>query len=179
MKYKPGDKFIIEIGEETQKPWDSYYFLPNVRIDSEIAMIKSEVLDQLKKYEGGEKKAEYQRGLADAWEAAYKVLIMKESERYQSFGERFTVEIFTNNTAAEAIAQIREYEEAKKVKVGDELETVCEKFVVTLIRDNNYFGVGKEGALISANKDYCKKTGRHFSEISALLEKLKEAAPDV
>lgn len=163
MKYKPGDKFIIEIERciENCAP-------PNYRMKKCFFSLSETSLCNLEPYS---KEAEYQRGLDDAWEASRRILLLKASDVGTVFNMPYWFDVFKNYSAQEAIAKLCAYEEAQEIHVGDEVETVCEKFVVTLIGNDNYFGVEKGGALISANKNYCKKTGRRFPEVAALLKK--------
>lgn len=172
MKYKPGDKFVIEV---TRIDGGFYYLKGGGYVDEDT-------LDPYTPYD--ESKA-YQRGLNDAWEAARKIVDSRNftelssvfdggNDETRGYTFRTPYYVINNYTAEEAIAKLRAYEEAQEIHVGDEVETVCEKFVVTLIGNDNYFGVEKGGALISASKDYCKKTGRSFPEVAALLDKMKD-----
>lgn len=174
MKYKPGDKFVIEV---TQIDGGFYYLKGGGYVDE----------DTLDPYTPYDETEAYQRGLNDAWEAARKIVDSRNftelsnlfdggNDRSGAYTVRTPYYVIQNYTAAEAIEKLLVYEEAQEIHVGDEVETVCEKFVVTLIGNDNYFGVEKGGALISANKNYCKKTGRRFPEVAALLEKMKDNA---
>lgn len=174
MKYKPGDEFIITVKSGVTRVTDNE---PNYLMDGIFCLYES-TLDKLKSLDEL-KQAEYQRGLADAWGAAWKVLIMKQSERDKAFGNCFTAEIFTDNTPAEAIAKIRAYDEENEIKVGDEVKTDFITFFVTRIAERAYYGITESGTVSIVNKDECRKTGRHFAEVAVLLDKLKEDTPDV
>lgn len=184
MKYKPGDKLIITIGRGLNGTREICYLVNN------SFYLREDTLDALEPYEDRKQEA-YQRGLNDAWEAARKIVnffprdngLAELSSVFDGGNDEtggYTVRtpyyVINNYTAEEAIAKLSAYEEAREIHVGDEVKTVCEKFVVTLIGNDSYFGVEKGGALISANKNYCKKTGRHFPEVAALLEKMKDNA---
>lgn len=132
-----------------------------------------------------EKKNEaYQRGLADAWETARKIVTMPDRDFINSDildldpGES----IFTKYTASEAIAKIKEYEDGKQeIKVGDEVERILNGEVdskaVFLGDDDGYFRclfwTGSCFTTLCYPKKQFRKTGRHFPEIAAVLEKMR------
>ena len=80
--------------------------------------------------EEAEKKA-YDRGLDDAWNMARKIIQYAVDGGYspdalrEIFGESIIQLIFKHNTAAEALAKIKAYEDKQKqdaeIKVGDEI----------------------------------------------------------
>lgn len=128
-------------------------------------------------------KEEYQRGLNDAWDAARKIVTMPDRDFINSDildldpGES----IFIKYTASEAIEKIRQYEqEQKEIKVGDEVENTQTgvKFIVTHMWENNRGEQGVSGfnygcSAFSTVLDLVRKTGRHFPEIAAVLEKMR------
>lgn len=132
-----------------------------------------------------EKKNEaYQHGLADAWGAAKKIVTMPDRDFINSDildldpGES----IFTKYTASEAIEKIQQYEQEQdaEIKVGDEVVGVfsdgkeTRPFVFIRGGQEYYFG------MYSDTEEFCRtvrlnlrKTGRHFPEIAAVLEKMR------
>ncbi len=98
----------------------------------------------LKAEQSGQKFYEdgYQRGLADAWEAATKILKANWRERNGTFGAVTLLEdIFLDNTPAEAIEKIRQYEQKQEEKkktdyyvemVKDAIETTAEEYGMSL-----------------------------------------------
>lgn len=84
--------------------------------------------------------------------------------------------IFTKYTASEAIAKIKEYEDSKEYRVGDEFENGTEKFVVLKMDgkeiDRYIDGDGKTYVMKEKYSVMCK-TDRHFPEIAAVLEKMR------
>ena len=127
-------------------------------------------------YEGG-----YKRGLSDAWEAARKIALMDTETSENVTGYFGLFRIMDNLTASEAIAKIKEYEDGKQeIKVGDEVENTQTgvKFIVTHQWENNrgeqgVSGLNYECSAFSTALDLVRKTGRHFPEIAAVLEKMR------
>ena len=131
-------------------------------------------------YESG-KRVMYQKGLKDAWEAARKIIHMPEADLLNLFPECYaavctSVQVFLKYDASECIEKIRAYEQGKEeIKVGDEVEAVSRKAVIIEVLGN-----GKDvrymypDASIGFN-DSCNvtRTGRHFPEIAAVLEKMQ------
>ena len=134
---------------------------------------------------------EYQRGLDDAWEAARKIVDMwkriDSDEILTIFGitERTDYSaiklLFDKQTAAEAIAKLKAYEEKQKaddeIKVGDEVMWYREKIVITCLYHNDGFnwcdGINKDGRVFNVLKEKVTKTGRHVN-IEKILEEMKE-----
>jgi hypothetical protein len=123
----------------------------------------------------------YQRGLADAWEAVRKIYSFDLEEREELFpdSERFNIgSICEAYSASEAIEKIRQYEQEKRFCVGDEFENERGKRFVILKMD----GTEIDRYIDEEGKTYCmiakykviRKTGRHFPEIAAVLEKMRE-----
>lgn len=134
--------------------------------------------------------AAYQKGLADAWEAARKISMAEINGccSWKSikniFGIDIPSKIFKNFTASESIEKLKAYEQEQgtEIKVGNEVKAFEKKpFIVTGIgygydeKDVYYHGfVTENGISTSAKKDECVKTGRYFPEIAAVLAKMKE-----
>ena len=128
-------------------------------------------------------------GRNEAWEAAGKVIKMGEySRKFEVFPECGDGEYpFDKVSASEAIERIHAYEEQKKQKedseihVGDVIRDDDVEAVVTWCngKDWNGFllkgeGVGEVGQVYSCMScNEWEKTGRHFSEITEVLKKLK------
>lgn len=123
----------------------------------------------------------YQKGLDDAWEAARKIKNMSCYSRNEIFGTEFSDRVFKRNTPSEAIEKIRQYEQGQEINVGDEVafhhtdgrpDTVV---VVTYIGDDGYIdGMDGRGTQYAhKNPKKWTKTGRHFPEIAAVLQKMK------
>lgn len=135
---------------------------------------------------------EYQRGLDDAWEAAKKIfgyeidggIPIDEVGRVFGYSEDATfctADIIRHNTASEAIAKLKAYEEKQKaddkIEVGDEVKHKSDRVawtaVVTRIISGTLTLMDNNGA--SADNypiEEFVKTGRHF-DIASILEAMK------
>lgn len=150
-------------------------------------------------YEDGQHEAttlDYQRGLDDVWEAAKKIFGYEQDgglpfdDLRKAFGFEgvpfCTADILRTNTASEALAKLKAYEEKQKadeIKVGNEVcfvfaggETI-EPFIVFSIKDDNgkkyYEGIQtSDGRWVSGGLKYYK-TGRHFPQVAELFKAIK------
>ncbi len=126
---------------------------------------------------------EYLRGLADAWEAARKILFnpddggMSAVDVNEVFGENSWT-VMKDFSASEVVAKIKEYEDSKhKIKVGDEVKCIEANWtaIVTKIKEESLTLMDYSGAIANGYKiTRFVKTGRHFPEIAAVLAKIKE-----
>ena len=132
----------------------------------------------------------YQRGLDDAWEAAKKIfgyekdggIPIDEIGKVFGYAEDATfctADIIRHNTASEAIAKLKAYEEQKadELKVGDEVDWSGDRFIVTRIYqplvDKRCNGIAKDGSVyMDVVCDRLTKTGRHF-DIDKILEEMR------
>lgn len=118
----------------------------------------------------------YEDGLNDAWKAARKILCESgyNFEKLEDiFGFHTLDGILNIFTASEAIAKIEEYE--NRIEVGDEVECNKEKGVVLEFDEDSTTIMKPSGkAVIVCNKEIITKTGRHFSQIEEVLERMKE-----
>lgn len=120
--YKPGDKFIIEIGEdyiysdftktEEQKKAPAHLY----RIKGFNSLVFDENgLDRLDKY--SEDKS-YDKGLSDAWECAKQVCDLSFSDAKEIYGEEndTLLKVMQNFTPQEAIEKLKAWETFQKIK---------------------------------------------------------------
>ena len=125
--------------------------------------------------------ASYQEGLSDAWEAARKIIHMPEADLLNLFPECYaavctSVQVFLKYDASECIEKIRAYEQGKEeIKVGDEVISPDGKGVVTEISDRIVRIMYSSGSGYIIKPEELTKTGRHFSEIAEVLQKMKES----
>lgn len=131
-------------------------------------------------------KSEYERGLNDAWECAKKIATsdgLEYDDLEQIFGYRGYDLIFGNFSASEAIARIKEYEEAiaernaspdGELHIGDEVYSLDEskRKTVTAIDGNTVIVLGASGKYGTFNISELHKTGRRFV-IDEILKELK------
>lgn len=133
----------------------------------------------------------YQRGMEDAWDAARKILFnpddggMSAVDVNEVFGENSWT-VMKDFSASEVVAKIKEYEDSKhKIKVGDEVKSGDEKYIVLQKYLNNIdepmavlFNRRDEEIsyfhLYNGNGAIFEKTGKHFPEIVEVLAKMKE-----
>lgn len=146
-----------------------------------------------------ENEKSYEQGLNDAWECARKIAIEMSIENMQSCGlisssddeYEYSCGVIRNYSASEAMAKIKEYEESKKLHVGDEIKFEFGGVglynaigVIFRIDDDGYLHI------LSGNNDpdyatlgldphrdtvHVEKTGRHFPQIEEVLNAMKES----
>lgn len=170
MKYKPGDKFIVEVEDNSGNTW---YTLKGGFHTCDAA---------LDSYEPYDESAAYQRGLNDAWEAARKIANSPGNggfpELYSIFGSYSSSAVLNGLKAAEAIAKIRAYEDAQVIRAGDEVSSCRGDWVVCKTDGVLAYGLDTEWVKHVEELSKLKKTGRHFPEVAALLEKMKGDADE-
>lgn len=129
----------------------------------------------------------YKDGLKDAWEAARKIHRMPDGDILDLFTDCYAsvctaAQAILKYDVSEAIAKIKEYEDGKQeIKVGDEVERILDGEVdskaVFLEEDEGYyhclFWTGCCFTTLGYPKKQFRKTGRHFSEIDAVIEKMR------
>ena len=124
-------------------------------------------------YESG-KRAMYQKGLKDAWEAAR--TLWNTPNRKEIFGHTTFNTVLTTLTAQETLEKIRQYEQEKEeeIQVGDEVISPNGKGVVTEITDIYVRIMYAKGSGQVFKSEDLTKTGRHFPEIAEVFAKMKE-----
>lgn len=150
-----------------------------------------------KGFEAGQHEAttlEYQQGLCDAWEAAKKIFGyeidggLPVDELRNAFGWESglfcTADILRTNTASEAIAKLKAYEEQQKadaeIKVGDEVVALSGKAIVfrrftdAKGEDVCVYWYPDENRINRDRTSTLEKTGRHFPQVEELLEAMKD-----
>lgn len=127
-------------------------------------------------YESG-KRAMYQKGLKDAWEATRKIRDMSWKEQKEVFGTDCYADIIALSVS-EAIEKIRQYEQKQEeIKVGDEVEAMAGNAVVIEVIDGGQTVRYMYPDTITGRNKACNvtRTGRHFPQIAEVLQKMKEA----
>lgn len=148
-------------------------------------------LEQVRKeaYEKGWKEAEnhyeegyndgYDTGLDDAWEAARKISSMTYDDMWKIF-DCCDWNVVKRYTAQDVIEKLKAYEQKQEeIQVGDEVEgdEDGQRGVVIDSRfENSQVAVltGNSKVYSWWSKCAIHKTGRHFHEIAAVLEKMRE-----
>lgn len=131
-------------------------------------------------------KGNYKAGLSDAWEAARKICGsvtdggLNHSTLNAIFGSRYSMSIMHRFTASEAIERLKALEqEQEEIKVGDEVELKCGVRPAIYMQgtkgsDEIYLLFNDGSCGLHSKSEIERKTGRHFSEIATVLEKMRE-----
>lgn len=131
----------------------------------------------------------YQQGLEDAWEAAKNIILnsgLSLHKLMQIFNTSNFDKIMEENTASEAIAKIKEYEEKQnteqeqdaEIKVGDEVRTkygikgIVITNVPSTMGDISVWLPTSTHVQLYPLKDLIW-TGRHYDELSELFGRLR------
>ena len=142
------------------------------------------IADAKDAWESAENEA-YQRGLDDAWEAAKKIHVMFYKDIEKIFGKPSEHYVYSELSASEAIAKIKEFEEKQKKAETDEImigDEVIGKFgffrgVVVGIdlqsQKASVLNVGYQLPQTYSLNCIDRTTGRHFSQILEVLEQLE------
>lgn len=177
-----GKKYIIELPENTHwiqwlmegtKDHHPYMDFKQVEdltpyIEPDLGKIKNDAFDD-----------GYKCGLADAWETARKIECdegIDMNTLCTIFGRGSSNSIIRDFSASEAIAKIKEYEDSKQeIKIGDEVKTDDgQKMVIAAIVNKDFAGLADDGRFMFGTLDgTIIRTGRHFPEIAAVLEKMR------
>ena len=126
----------------------------------------------------------YQRGLDDAWEAARKISVIELNgglsgkDMMKIYGTMDVHKIYDDNTASEAIAKLKAYEEKAEdeIKVGDEVNWLGDCFIVTRIFQPHNMkeqcdGIDDDGCVYhDVLMDDLEKTGKRYDIASILKE---------
>lgn len=190
--YKVGDleailNDIIYIPENVEKYRIPHEIASDVELRLRADMLTEEEQQQAKQ----EEKTAYNKGLADAWEAARKICRpvpsggMTSNDLIKIFDIPYTNVIITKYTAAEAIAKIKAYEDKQQkieqeIKVGDEVidDDISKRGVVTNIElkesGNVYSVLWDDGRFCEYYEKEIRKIGRHFPQFKELLKAMKE-----
>ena len=178
-------KYIIEIPDDVQ------YVLFNGKADNKyytavrpIAELEELNSDYINEHFGELQDKAYQAGMEKAWEIARRIRLNCEDGGIdgdglrQMFGTANTYTIIKDNTASEAVAKIKAYDNvtpSDRIEVGDEVRAEeGHVFVVTGITDRgSIYGFDKDGMWLVRVKDRLRKTGKHY-DIASILEAMRE-----
>ena len=174
-KYKKGDKFIIELGEQVGDLWRSKGF--NALVFDDFG------LDRLGQLVQGVDQYSRMKGQQEAWELAQR--IEKEpcdggftlNDIHDIFGYLSTNFAIKAHSYAEAAAKVEAWEQKKEkeIRVGDVVKLICNGRcgVVTKFTDNFYYVFTSDSTPFQWLKNDCTKTGRHI-DIEAVLDQIGE-----
>lgn len=133
----------------------------------------------------------YEKGINDAWEAARKIIRMPEVDLLNLFTECYSavctsLQVFLKYDASECIEKIRQYEQNQEKELGiqgyfkngeEVIGADGTKAVILRVSEDNYCQVYTEKGCIEnwhIHTYKFHKTGRHFPEIAAVFEKMRE-----
>lgn len=128
-----------------------------------------------KKFSVGEavKRAEYDKGLEDAWECVKKLYLSGMSK--ELFGRYFNAFI-QEYSARQAIEMLKAHEQKKddKIEVGDEVEVLNSgnKYLIAWFAGTSLCGFAHDGVTCRLQPSDVRKTGRHF-DIDKILEEMR------
>ena len=177
-------KYIIEIPDDVQyvlfngKADNKYYTA--VRPIAELEELNSDYINE----NFGELQDEaYQAGMDKAWEIARRIMLNCEDGGIDGdglrkmFGTANTYTIIKDNTASEAIAKLKAYEDkhSDRIEVGDEVATETGKkyTVVSFGAGGTVCGFNTEGKWTGWKPKEVTKTGKHY-DIASILEAMRE-----
>ena len=183
MKYKQGEKMIVEITEVKE---NSYVLNRIGEVEPMEAKIRRQAAEITRLLAENEKlKEEYNQafnqGAEAAWELARKITCQpinggfNRSEFEKIFGYCYISDIFEKYKYTEAATKVAEWEKAKEeIKSGDILEYIYDsnvKCVATnLYPSNMAYLVFEDGTAGMHELNNFKKTGRHIDVDSFLKQ---------
>ena len=177
-------KYIIEIKPEYEDSFKGLMLLgakdSNLFVDT-LAVENLEVLnsDYINKYFGGLQDEAYKAGMDKAWEIARRIRLNYEDGGIDGdglrkmFGTANEYTIIKENTASEAIAKIKAYDNDDPIKVGDEVQAPRGKATVTAVKDDLVHYFYSEGDFGCVESYHVTKTGNHY-DIQSILEAMRE-----
>lgn len=126
----------------------------------------------------------YNRGLADAWDAARKIIHMPEGDLLNIFTECYSavctaLQVLLKYDASECIEKIQAYEQEKEeINVGDEVIDHTQSkaytgFVIEVQSADVLKMMSLKDGIWSVRRSNVDKTGRHFDEVEKLLEAMR------
>lgn len=149
--------------------------------EPDLEQVRKEAYDEGYADAKGGYKNGFENGMIVAWDAARKIGNMPYGEEENVFGSGGWAFI-EKHTATEAIEKLKAFEEQKEFHVGDEFENESGKrFVITKMNGTEIDRyIDEEGSTYRMNVKYkvMRKTGRHFPEIDAVLEKMRGESND-
>lgn len=144
----------------------------------------SDGLDVMKNTDGAEVYAE---GLHDAWSAARKIICPKSTDEWEKMGKALNAIpekafwAILEKEPQEVIRMLDDLESQQEIKIGDEVKLSynspdMEPLVVTALMpniDKDLLCITVRGKYIAVQSKQVVKTGRHFDQVSKLLEAMK------
>lgn len=123
----------------------------------------------------------YEEGLNDAWDAARKIFEYNATTLNKIFSKccySVVRDILRKYSASEVIEKIRQWEDMKILKPGNEVVSTQGVGIVTKVTRTGVELFHKDGSTGYDKFEAVKKTGRHFPEFVELLAKMKGESND-
>ena len=181
MKYKQGEKMIVEIAEVKE---NSYVLNRIGEVEPMEAKIRRQAAEITRLLAENERlKPNYENiravGQNESWELARKIILNNGysiHDLYEIFDSNDSYHALENYTYKEAAAKVEAWEKAKEeIKVGDVLEDMYDsnvKCIVTNLYPNDRaYLVFDDGTAGMHELDNFKKTGRHI-DIDSFLKQI-------
>lgn len=163
MKYKVGDKFLIEITEINERCIFPY------NLGNGILMTEEWVSELCRPDD---------MTVEEAWEIAKKIAYLYFQDPNEEFSGIYTssYDLLTELSPQEAKTKIEAWEAEKAIKVGDVVRNVgmsdIEVVITKRYKDGTYDGINPSGAVHSGMNDKnWEKTGRHI-DIQGVLDRI-------
>lgn len=127
-------------------------------------------------------KVGFTEGLGNAWEMVRAIFDMNLEEKEKLYGYQYTREIVGNLGVHKAFKIYKSYEQAKQevqekaeeeIKVGDEVKDLATDNIGVVMAIGNFIVYITNNGVYTNRLGSLEKTGRHFDEVSQLLDKLK------
>ena len=187
-----GKKYIIELPENTHWiKWimegteDHHPYMDFKQVEDltpytepDIEQVRKEAYDQ--GYYIGYRRylnKSYEDGIKGSWDAARKIICeMDDEDRMKIFGGDNLDYIFALSPTT-VIKKLKAYEQEQEYRVGDEFEIGDGQTFIVLKMDGKEIDryIDGDGKTYVMKEKYrvMRKTGRHFPEIAAVLEKMR------
>ena len=119
----------------------------------------------------------YNDGLSEAWDAARKIICEMDHEDYMKIFGGDNLDYIFALSPTTAIEKLKAYEREQEYRVGDEFENGDGQKFIVLKMDGKEIDryIDGDGKTYVMKEKYrvMRKTGRHFPEIAAVLEKMR------
>ena len=182
-------KCIIDIPDDT-----SYVNVVKV-IEGDVANVKTLRLAEIEKCDPDQMQQDsYFLGVEDgrklgqdeAWDLAYKMLLMSESEMQECFGSEFVLDVMSELSFLEVKGKYDSYIESQgEIEVGDEViyEESDSRYngikgYVECIYDcgsgglRDYVAIINKSGRFSFRKEFLRKTGNHNSKLAEAIKEI-------
>lgn len=168
MKYKVGDKFVIEITHSSESGLYAPY------CTTAGGFVSETYLDKLPMLVNGVEQYSYNKGLEEGWELLKKMYNMDADDFADVFDTLCYEEVLNEYTPQEAKDNIAHWEESNELKAGD---IVVSKHtgmtaLATRVTENIIYVIYPDGSCGDARKESFEKASGHLP-IKELLDEIR------